>query len=98
MANHLRVAAHKAGITEAVGWHTFRRSMASWLVDNGENVKVTQELMRHANSLTTMNDYAKAVTPTKRRAHQRIVEGLLGANKMTHSGTLVPKGESTILG
>ena len=80
VANHLRVAAHKVGIVGAVGWHTFRRSFSSWLIDNGENVKVTQELMRHANSLTTMNEYAKAVTPTKRRAQQRIVEGLLDAN------------------
>ena len=83
VANHLRVAARKVGITGPVGWHTFRRSFASWLIDNDENVKVTQELTRHANSSTTMNEYARAVTPTKRRAQQKIVEGLLGAANNT---------------
>ena len=45
----------------------------------GENVKVTQELMRHSHSKTTLDIYAKAVTPSKRRAHERIVDGLLAA-------------------
>jgi hypothetical protein len=44
VANHLRVATAKAGIIGAVGWHTFRRSISGWLMDNDENVKVTQEL------------------------------------------------------
>jgi hypothetical protein len=43
VANHLRVAAAKAGIIGPVGWHTFRRSISGWLIDNDENVKVTQE-------------------------------------------------------
>jgi hypothetical protein len=45
VANHLRVAAAKAGIIGPVGWRTFRRSISTWLIDNDENVKVTQELM-----------------------------------------------------
>jgi hypothetical protein len=48
VANHLKVAAAKAGITGPVGWHSGRRSISGWLIDNDENVKVTQELMRHA--------------------------------------------------
>ena len=58
VAKHLRVAAEKAGITGAVGWHTFRRSISTWLIDNDENVKVTQELMRHSHSKTTLDIYA----------------------------------------
>jgi integrase len=77
VAKHLRVAAKKAGITGSVGWHTFRRSISSWLIDNDENVKVTQEFMRHAHSKTTLDIYAKAATPSKRRAHERIVDGLI---------------------
>jgi hypothetical protein len=80
VANHLRVAAEQAGITGTVGWHTFRRSISTWLIDNDENVKVTQELMRHSHSKTTLDIYAKAVTPSKRRAHERIVDGLLAAS------------------
>jgi integrase len=71
VAKHLRVAAVKAGITGPVGWYTFRRSISTWLIDNDENVKVTQELMRHSHSKTTLDIYAKAVTPSKRRAHAR---------------------------
>jgi integrase len=77
VANHLRVAAKNAKISGPVGWHTFRRSISTWLIDNDENVKVTQELMRHSHSKTTLDTYAKAVTPWKRRAHERIVDGLM---------------------
>jgi hypothetical protein len=59
VANHLRVAAAKAGIIGPVGWHTFRRSISGWLIDNDENVKVTQELMRHAQAKTTLDLYCK---------------------------------------
>lgn len=83
VARHLRVAAEKAGISGPVGWHTFRRSVSTWMIDNDENVKVTQELMRHAHSKTTLDHYAKAVTPSKRRAHEKIVDGLLAVAQQT---------------
>jgi integrase len=51
------------------------------LIENDENVKVTQEIMRHANSRTTLDLYAKAVTPTKRRAQQRIIDDLQAAQQ-----------------
>jgi integrase len=59
VANHLRVAAAKAGIIGPVGWHTFRRSISTWLIDNDENVKVTQELMRHAQSKNDLGSIYK---------------------------------------
>lgn len=83
VARHLKIAAENAGIAGSVGWHTFRRSISTWMIDNDENVKVTQELMRHAHSKTTLDLYAKAVTPSKRRAHERIVDGLLTATRST---------------
>ncbi len=42
---------------------------------------MTQEIMRHADSRTTLDLYAKAVTPSKRRAHERIVDDLLAAQQ-----------------
>jgi len=75
----LRIAREKAGIAGPVGWHSFRRSVSTWMIENNENIKVTQELLRHANSKTTLDLYAKAVTPSKRRAHERIVNQLLAA-------------------
>jgi integrase len=62
--------AKRAGITKWVGFHTFRHTYST-LLANGEDVKVVQELMRHANLSTTMNIYTKALTPAKREAQSR---------------------------
>ena len=40
--------ARKLGIEGNVGWHTFRRTFCSLLKASGEDIKVVQELMRHA--------------------------------------------------
>lgn len=77
----LWIAKEKAGIAGPVGWHSFRRSVSTWMIENNENVKVTQELLRHANSRTTLDLYAKAVTPSKRQAHEKIVNQLLAAQQ-----------------
>ena len=59
-------------------------------------VKVTQELMRHANSSTTLNLYAKAVTLSKRRAHEKIVDGLLDHGTLsTTIPNSIPVGAET---
>ena len=50
-----------------IGWHTLRHSFGT-LKANGEDVKVVQELMRHANVNVTMDRYDQAVTPAKRKA------------------------------
>ena len=41
------------------------------LVANGENVKVIQELIRHASSRSTLEIYSQARTADKRAAQQR---------------------------
>jgi len=38
------------------------------------NVKVVQELLRHASARITMDVYAQAMTPAKRAAQQKVVE------------------------
>ena len=80
---HLRPAAEKAGVEGPVGWHTFRRTVATLLVANGEDVKTVQESLRHANSKVTLDLYAQAVTPTKRKAQSKIVQMLLPPQKLT---------------
>jgi integrase len=62
------------GITKKIGWHTFRRTLATLLTAADETAKTTQELMRHANAGITMNLYAQALTPVKRAAHLKVVE------------------------
>jgi integrase len=74
-----------AGIQGRIGWHTFRRTYATLLKANGEDVKTVQELLRHANSLVTMNLYAQAVTEVKRKAQSRLVSMLLDDNHHNES-------------
>jgi integrase len=77
----LQPAAKRAGIMKWVGFHTFRHTYSTLLKANGEDVKVVQELMRHANISTTMNIYTKALTPAKREAQSRVVDVLLDRSR-----------------
>lgn len=45
--------------------HINAHTYSTLLKTNGEDVKVVQELMRHANISTTMNIYTKALTPAQ---------------------------------
>jgi integrase len=74
MVKQIRPAALRAGIKRRIGWHTFRHTYSTMLIANGENVKVVQELMRHANSRTTLEVYTQARFSAKREAQQRLVE------------------------
>ena len=77
----LQPAAKRAGITKWVGFHSFRHTYSTLLKANGEDVKVVQELMRHANISTTMNVYTKALTPAKREAQSRVVDVLMDRSR-----------------
>ena len=64
----IRRAAVRAGIKKKIGWHTFRHTYSSTLIANGENVKVVQELLRHASSRITQDVYQQANQDAKRSA------------------------------
>ena len=85
----LEPAARKAKIAKRIGWHTFRRTLSTLLKANGEDVKVVQELMRHANFQTTMNVYTRAVTAAKREAQPQVVDVL-----MDRSGSAMTDAEA----
>ncbi len=72
LMNHVRRAAFAAGITKTIGWHTFRHSVGSHLGQSGENVKVVQELLRHASSRITQDVYQQADQGAKRSALGRL--------------------------
>jgi integrase len=72
----IRPAALKAGIRKRIGWHTFRHTYSTLLIANGENVKVVQELMRHASSRFTLEIYSQAQIAAKRQAQKRLVQAL----------------------
>lgn len=82
----LQPAAKRAGIKKWVGFHTFRHTYSTLLKANGEDVKVVQELMRHANISTTMNIYTKALTPAKREAQSRVVDVLMDRSRNALEG------------
>ena len=48
---------------------------------NGEDIKVQQDLMRHADIRTTMNLYTQAASEQKRQAQGRVVQLVLPATK-----------------
>ena len=73
MRYHIEPVVRKLGIRKRVGWHTFRRTYATLLKANGEDVKVVQELLRHGSSRITLDIYAQAQMPAKRAAQQKVV-------------------------
>jgi integrase len=73
----IRPAAKRAGISKRIGWHTFRHSLGTNLRALGVDVKVAQELLRHANSSITLDLYTQAVSAQKREANDKVVELLL---------------------
>lgn len=74
---YIKPAAERIGITKSIGWHTFRHTFGTLLNANGENPKVIQELLRHANLRVTMDTYVQAVSDEKRNAQKKVVRMLL---------------------
>jgi integrase len=73
----IRPAAVRAKITAHIGWHTFRRTLATLLQSNAESVKVTQDMMRHATSRMTMDVYAQSIPADRRAAQKTVVDAVL---------------------
>jgi integrase len=72
----LQPCARKAGIKKRIGWHTFRHTYSSLLAETGNDVRVVQELMRHAKISTTMEIYTHARMEKKRVAQSKAVDVL----------------------
>lgn len=74
----IRPALARAGIEgKVIGSHSFRHSLATNLRAMGVDIKVAQELLRHANSRTTLDIYTRAVSAQKRDATAQLVQILL---------------------
>ncbi len=74
---HLWPAAKKVGLGDKLGWRTFRRTYSSLLCQLGVDIKVQQELMRHADIRTTMNLYTDSFPEDLRTAHRLVVRKIL---------------------
>jgi integrase len=55
-----------------IGWHTFRHTYSSMLRHLEVDVKVQQELLRHADIRTTMNVYTQAMPAALRDANSKV--------------------------
>ena len=72
VAKQIKPAAVAAKIGADIGWHTFRHTYSSMLRQLGVDVKVQQELLRHADAGTTLNLYTQAISE---QSAQRIPGG-----------------------
>lgn len=82
MSYWIQPAAREVGIAKNVGWHTFRRTYISLLASSEKNVKLVQELSRHATLSQTLLVYAQAMEDEKRHANARVVE-MIGTQHFT---------------
>jgi integrase len=86
---YIRPAAKKAGLGEGIGWHTFRHTYSTMLRQLGVDLKVQQELLRHADIRTTMNVYTQAMPDDLRKANSRIVQMVMPGNPLAREATTV---------
>jgi integrase len=87
----IRPALERASIVgKQIGWHSFRHSLATNLRAMGVDIKVAQELLRHANSRTTLDIYTRAVSQQKRDANTQMVEMLQPASKKKPQRVIAP--------
>jgi hypothetical protein len=72
-------------VGKQIGWHNFRHLLTNNLRAMGVDVKMAQELLRHADS-RTLDIYTRAVSQQKRDANSRLVEMHLptGMKKLQH--------------
>jgi integrase len=78
---HLKPAGRSAGL-EDIGWHTLRDTFSSLLRANGEDIKVQQELLRHADIYSRFHKVSRAagpgmtVSPIRRTSPQNGITGI----------------------
>jgi len=84
LKNDVRPAARAENINANIGWHTFRHSVGSHLGQARENVKLVQEILRHANSRITQDVYQQADQRAKRSVLSRF-SGILPFPPQTKS-------------
>ena len=77
MRNVIRPTAVKRGISRRIGWQTFRHSYSTLLRATGADIKVMQELLRHASARVTLDTYTQAITEQKRNAQSAVVKLLV---------------------
>ena len=79
----IRAAAIKVGIQlrpgQRFGFHNFRHSLATFLINKGRDVKTIQGLLRHAKASTTLDLYSQAMNESKLVAQRDIALAITGS-------------------
>ena len=60
-----------------VGWHTFRRSYATWADPSGESIKALQTQLGHTDSRLTLSVYTQPLPKAQRKLARKIARVLL---------------------
>jgi len=68
LKRHIRPVLEQMGVTKRIGWHSFRHGLSQFLRQRGIDVKIAQEMLRHANSRITLDIYQQTVTDERRAA------------------------------
>ena len=80
-ADHLRPAAIAAGVVlkpgQRFGLHNLRHSLATFFVNNENDTKTVQGLLRHANVSTTLGLYAQSVNSSMVEAQESMLKAIL---------------------
>jgi integrase len=79
----IRPAAIKVGIRlesgQRFGFHNFRHSLATFLINKGKDVKTIQGLLRHAKASTTLDLYSQSINSAKLEAQEDIALAITSA-------------------
>ena len=78
LKKHIRPLLVEMGVEKRIGWHSFRHGLGTMLRQVKVDLKVAQEMLRHANPAITMGLYQQAVTEEKREAQNLAMKAFLG--------------------
>ena len=71
--NYLRKIRKEMGIKEHFTHHSFRRALATVLIEKGADIKSTQHIMGHKSERTTLRYYAKVNKRKAKLVHRRLL-------------------------